>query len=172
MSATCPRTGQMTEILVDMPICPDMLQSSNMPQMSMKCPWNVHEMSMKCPQIPLMSTECPSERVSRTEFEDVSCRHCPTCPDISCADRVLVLWGGSEDMSSCRQMKLSRPWCMVFATSLITVVLKVIRSPKFLKRLNNARLWDARYLWASINVILIVVCLIKRAHLHYSRGLM
>jgi hypothetical protein len=68
------------------------------------------QMSMKCPQILLMSTEkCPSEIVLRTEFEDVSCRHCPTCPDISCADRVLDLWGGSEDMSSRGKMKLGIP---------------------------------------------------------------
>jgi hypothetical protein len=36
MSATCPRTGQMAEILVDMPICPDMLQSSNIRQINLK----------------------------------------------------------------------------------------------------------------------------------------
>jgi hypothetical protein len=45
-------------------------------------------------------------QVSRTEFEVVSCWHCPTCPDIPWQDRMLVLWGGSEDMSSCGQMKL------------------------------------------------------------------
>jgi hypothetical protein len=65
----------------------------------------------KCPQIPLMSTKCPSERVSRTEFEDLSCRHCPTCPDIPWQDRMLVIWGGSEDMSSSGQMKLSTAKC-------------------------------------------------------------
>jgi hypothetical protein len=38
MSATCPQTGQMTEILVDMPICPDMLQISNISLNVHKCP--------------------------------------------------------------------------------------------------------------------------------------
>jgi hypothetical protein len=80
----------MAEILVDMPIRPDMLQSSNIPQMSMKYP--------QIPQM-LMSTECPSERVSRTEFEDVSCRHCPKCPDISCADRVRL--SSEEALRTC-----------------------------------------------------------------------
>jgi hypothetical protein len=74
LSFICPaRTRHKAEIFVDMPICPEvlLLQISNMST-------NVH----KYP-IPLMSTKCPSMRVSRAEFEfeEMSCRHCPSLSD-------------------------------------------------------------------------------------------